>query len=701
MQIIWKRAPMLRLCVPFIGGILSGDFFHIQPWIVSIWTAVGLCTLVIGYKAYRLWFTQRHWLGIGVFICFAAMGWWRGHIHQLAHFEADPNIPSTEVSCLVQIMDPPIERENSYRMTAKIYQLHHDSICENWDANLLIYLAKSNGVAHIKRDDVLYINGSMQMIQTPNAPGEFDMKTHYRRRGIALQMYADSAHWKHLHVPNDHSMKYHLEHWRQTALDQMKRHGIQDLEFGVLAALILGDTGDMDKELMSSYAAAGVVHVLAVSGLHVGLVYVLLAPLFRYLFGKSKGRWLRTLIPMAILWIYSLLTGGSPSVLRAAVMFSGFLFADNFAKHSNIYNTLASSAFILLCVHPAMLFELGFQLSYLAVIGIVVLQKPIYLLLEVRNKWLDKIWTMTAVSLAAQLVTLPMTLYYFHQFPNYFLGSNLFIIPWSTLLIYVSIFFYVCLPWPSLAAVVAKVMIWMTKCMNEVIIWFDHLPGSVTSNISCSLFQAICLSALLFFMLRWLFWRKRQACIAALVVLLVGMLGHGLERYETLHQETAIVHCDKKSWFVSHVVADSASIYHPNHPSHAAISYGFQNYLRESGVNPAIDSIAIEGERNPCQIWNHTKVYLADSAAISRYGFWKCDVVLLHHLGRLRIDKNELAQLRDCQLVMDQTVSRKRVAWIKKQLDPSVQCLQLKKGAYILESGKLVAYGCEERLKTS
>jgi hypothetical protein len=247
MQIIWKRAPMLRLCVPFIGGILGGELLHASPLHICILTILGLCTMAIGFKAYRLWFTQRHWLGIGIFICFAAMGWWRWHIHGLSHFEDHPKLPTSEVSCLVKVMDPPVERENSYRMTAKIYRLLHDSIAEHLDANLLIYVAKSKGVDHIKRDDVLYLNGSMQSIQPPNAPGEFDMKNHYRRKGIALQMYADSAHWKLLHTPNDHSVKYYLEYWRQTALHQMKNYGIQEQEYGVLADLILGDTGDMDK----------------------------------------------------------------------------------------------------------------------------------------------------------------------------------------------------------------------------------------------------------------------------------------------------------------------------------------------------------------------------------------------------------------------------------------------------------------------
>jgi hypothetical protein len=179
------------------------------------------------------------------------------------------------------------------------------------------------------------------------------------------------------------------------------------------------------------------------------------------------------------------------------------------------------------------------------------------------------------------------------------------------------------------------------------------------------------------------------------------MLGSSVQKYKTLHQEKAILHCEKKSWFISHIVADSASVYHSCLHAKSAVPYGFQNYVRDAGVTPEIDSIAIIGERNPCQQWNKTKVYLADSAAISRYGIWQCDVVLLHHLGRLRIDKNELAKLRDCQVVTDQTVSRKRVAWIKKQLDPSVECLQLKKGAYILDTGRLVPYFSDERLKTS
>lgn len=686
MRTIWKRAPLLRLVVPWIGGLVCADLLH--NWTLPLMVMIcSLTTVVVGYQAYQQWFNQRHWLGLAILLGFFGMGWLYGLIRQECMLPTGMDT-STERTWLVRLTESPLERERSFRCIAEVCgEIGDSAAAEPW-AKVLVYFQKSNGIDALKPDDVVQVVGRMQPLSGPKAPGEFNMQRHGRRKGIHLQLYSDSLHWKKVWTPNDHSIQFYMEHWRNRALDCLRERHVESLEYGVLAALILGDTSDMDPELMTSYASAGVVHVLAVSGLHVGLVYMLLTPLFRFIFGRSKGRWLRTLLPVALLWMYSGLSGGSPSVLRAAVMFSGFIFADNFGKHNNIYNTLASSAFVLLLFRPSMFFDLGFQLSYLAVIGIVILQKPLASLVHVPNKWLDRVWTMSAVSVAAQISTLPLTLFYFHQFPNYFLASNLFVIPWSTLIIYISIVFYIALPWPWMAQFIVDVLIGMTRVMNRVITWFEQLPCSVTTDIPCDTVQFFTLSLMLFFGLRWLFWRRSAACLVVLSIGVVHM-GYGwLRQASVLQSEEAFLCTNYHSLAVAHRSADRMAWYLLTD----AISdkgYGWSNYMRDKGIVLPPDTIAIGADQCPLYKWNETLVYLADSAALSRYGWVQCDVMVLHHLGGFRFDAEKMDRVRNVQIALGPGISKRKLRWIQNQWSQGLDCIALGKGTWVVQDGRL------------
>ncbi|TVQ76014.1 MAG: ComEC/Rec2 family competence protein [Flavobacteriales bacterium] len=196
----------------------------------------------------------------------------------------------------------------------------------------------------------------------------------------------------------------------------------------IMYALVLGDRSDLDPQLRQQYANAGVVHILAVSGLHVGVLYLLISLIFQKLLSGRAWRF-QAFITLAVLWSYALMTGLSPSVWRAATMFSLLSVGVQLGRITNIYSTLAASAFILLILDASLLFSPGFQLSYAAVFGIVRYQPIIAEWWEPKTKWINYAWQIASVSLAAQIVTMPFTLVYFGQFPTYFLLANLLILP--------------------------------------------------------------------------------------------------------------------------------------------------------------------------------------------------------------------------------------------------------------------------------
>jgi competence protein ComEC len=232
-------------------------------------------------------------------------------------------------------------------------------------------------------------------------------------------------------------------------------------------------------------------------------------------------------VPAIILWVYAGLTGFSPSVLRAAVMFTGFIIAEEFGKSKESFNTLMSSAFTLLIFDPMMIFNIGFQLSYLAVLGIMTLQKPLLALYYSPHYIFREIWKMCAVSIAAQIITMPLCLYYFHQFPTYFLFANILVIPISTVILYAGLFFFACYWFQPLAWLSINLAAAFTHWMNMIIGYFDKLPMALIERIGISFLGMMVLYVFVFGFYQWWVRQKQHALYVCLIALAV----YGIDSY--------------------------------------------------------------------------------------------------------------------------------------------------------------------------
>ena len=265
---------------------------------------------------------------------------------------------------------------------------------------------------------------------------------------------------------------------------------LPEAEQAVLSALLLGIRTQVSPEVLNNYSVTGAMHILAVSGLHIGILYIVLSWIFVFLRGKTKG-----VLIIAIIWLYSFITGFSPSVERAAIMFSMITIAKEFKLYANIYNTLAASAMISLILNPLDMYDIGFQLSYLAVLGIVYCNSLAKHVFEPRNKIVKYFWEIVYVSLSAQLFTLPLTIYYFGQFPTYFLFTNLVAIPVSFIAMILGIavipFYFIYSKLFILTAKALGISLWL---QNSSIATLANLPKA-SINISFPIWGSVILFA--------------------------------------------------------------------------------------------------------------------------------------------------------------------------------------------------------------
>ncbi|HTF82386.1 MAG TPA: ComEC/Rec2 family competence protein, partial [Cytophagales bacterium] len=323
--------------------------------------------------------------------------------------------------------------------------------------------------------DTLYIQGSPTFISAPKNPEEFNYVQYYRGKGIQMQDFVQIHQIVAHRVGRGLSIK-RVAHDMRTYLASRLRKHISDPEIASVAeALILGVRTEINKELTNAYSMTGTIHVLAVSGMHVGLLFGLVTWLFATVLG-TKHRLLYSLIGLGLLWFYALVTGMSASVVRASAMYTVFQVGILLHQKVNLANTLFSSSFIILLIEPLMLLDIGFQLSFFAVCGIALFQPLFEHTFNTKNLALKALKDLITVSISAQMGVLPLSLYYFKQFPNLFIISNILIITLSTIALYIGLLCLTLIGFDVLLSKFCNLLSALIKAMNDITVNMSKLP---------------------------------------------------------------------------------------------------------------------------------------------------------------------------------------------------------------------------------
>lgn len=361
----------------------------------------------------------------------------------------------------------------------------------------------------------------MQEIKNAGNPGGFDYKRYSLFHGITHQVYLEENEFELLKEKKENRFRKYLFSARQNILAILRNAIPSTKEMGLAEALLIGYKDDLDQSLVQSYTNTGVVHIIAISGLHLGLIYWLLTILLKPLQKRKRFKWLVPVLIITCLWAFSLLAGAQPSILRSALMFTCIVLGDTLARKTSIYNTIAISAFILLCIDPFWLWDVGFQLSYAAVLSIIIFMRPVYNWFYSSNKILDFIWKMNAVTLAAQVLTIPLGIYYFHQFPNLFILTNFLAVPLSSIILLGEIFLCTVSFIPVLATYTGNLISWLISLMNRYIERIETIPFSIWNGLQISSWQAI---FLFLFAIGFTYWLMEK-CTPALKWSLLALTG--------------------------------------------------------------------------------------------------------------------------------------------------------------------------------
>lgn len=513
-----QSVPMIRVVLPFIIGLCLNYFF--SDWVKIDSYVIFFSWVVLAIISYNRFLSplkaaSAGVIMIGVIICW---GYWRGAFFfkkQLQFSNSKKKIYKLKI----------LKQKAKNEVLTLVVGIEWTSVSKKFVSSskgyLLIHIKKTSQREQLIPGRIIWVEGYTTTIPPPQAPFNFDQQKYWQNKGVYAQMWIKDQ--QILDVEPIGKLNWRAILWQlQINAKRVISTSLKKENAGVATALLLGSKMLIDRDLKQAYINSGTIHVLAVSGLHVGFILLFLDGLLDILSRVIPiPKSIRTLLVIFGIGAFAMLTGSSPSVCRSVLMFSFWKVGTLFRQKNNGLNSVLLSAFILLWINPFLLFDVGFQLSYSAVLGILIFQPLISCIWAVENKIVKYLWGLITVSLAAQLTTLPLSLFYFHQFPIYFIFGSIVVIPLSAIILFLGIGLFILQFWTSIHSLIADVM---DICINLT----NHFVGMIQDfpNSSLMVYQFSLAELIIYYLLlsQLYFWLKKSKNSGWYMIVLLSSL---------------------------------------------------------------------------------------------------------------------------------------------------------------------------------
>ena len=667
----------LHLTLSLVLGILTGYFFAINTTIVSILLVSLIFLLIVVYSIEKQKLQQFIAYSIVAFILFYAIGVaaisFQNDLNKKDHYTA-LNFEQNSVSSFILTIDSRLKSGLfHHKFESRILQLND----RKTHGKILLNIAKDSINPKLSIGEKILIRGKLTEVNAPKNPYQFDYKRYLERQQIYHQLTITDKEYLVL-SSSETPLNSLADTFRKKVNTSLVKAGFKDNELSIINALLLGQRQEVSKELIEDYTKAGAIHILAISGLHVGIILLIINFVLKPLEFLRNGKTIKLIISVLILWSFAFVAGMSPSVVRAVAMFTAVAISLFGKRKSNIYQNLIMSMFILLIVNPMYLFDVGFQLSYLAVFFIVWLQPLLYNIWSPKWKAIDYFWQIFTVSLAAQLGVLPLSVYYFHQFPGLFFITNLVIIPVLGLILGLGLFVI----FLSLLNVVPNFLVFglqkMIHLMNLFIGWVAEQENYLFQNITFSTLQMILTYFLIIFSCRWIEQKSNSRFKYALFALILLQSVFIYEKWSTSSQKEFVVFNKSMASVIGERKGANLKLYH----SSAHLSSA-DNMVKSYIAGTNIKSVSFVNTINKKDLFNKN-ILLVDSLGVYQIKSFQPKLILLTQSPKLNLER--LIKTRDPQeIIADHSnfksyVNRWRQTCIKYQI-PFYYTNE--KGAYI------------------
>lgn len=432
-MINFARIPFVRALLPFVLGILAALQFNLEGFSFLVLILLLISSIFMAVRVKEQQVQLGLMITLDLLLFFFGTGITQHAQVKNSGFYFGRSITSDSVTWIAQVNEIPVKKQRSVKFNLKVLELKNDTGYVPVEGNVIAYFQKQTKLGQLAPGSVLLIKSKISEIGPPKNPHSFDFKSYLANHSLYHTSYVDSNSFVLLPTQLGTSawqiglsIKYKL-------LKRLEEVGLDEGARSICSALITGFDDDIDKEVLESFSHSGTLHILSVSGLHVGLIYLVLNYILSAIDRYKRYKLVQFIFISICLWFFALITGFSAPVLRSVIMFNllglGNLYFRN--KPFNQINILSVSAFVLLVYDPLLIRDIGFLLSFSALFGILYFNPKFSKLYTSKNKFLDYVWRSLCVSVSATITTLPITLLVFHQFPLWFAFANLIVVPLS------------------------------------------------------------------------------------------------------------------------------------------------------------------------------------------------------------------------------------------------------------------------------
>ncbi|MDR2937826.1 MAG: ComEC family competence protein [Prevotellaceae bacterium] len=546
-----RSAPFVRLFLPLAAGVIfQVSVFPVKPSATLLCLALFLFA-VLAHKFFTS-YARRWWFGFAAYLLLFFAG-----VALVQNVKSESELPVGKtifVEALVN--DEPSVGASFTKLNVKTIS-YQDSLNE-WRSlreKMVVYLRNDSTKPAPRMGDKILAKLKLSPVPAAKNPYEFDYGAYLRKQQIFTTAFANADSYLVISSGNARIWQLFPKMVSSHLLRYFSQQGLKGDELAVLQALTIGDKSLINSDLKQLYMDTGAMHILAVSGMHVGIISMILGWLLIFMEKRKHGKVVRGVLVLVFIWLYSLVAGLAPSILRATIMFSVVTVGQMFSRRTNTYNSLAFSAFLLCVLNPYCLFDAGFQLSYVAVISIVFFYPHIYRLLHFKRWLFDSAWSLVAVAIAANIGTFPVTLFLFHQFPVHFILTNVLATLPTTFAMggFLATLIFMFIPIPYVGWAFAQATGWCIWALNFVIRLTDSLPFSRVEALWLTPLQTwlllLCIVLFAFFI-----WTKRTKLFLASLVLLVACFAlRALNKYEQAQQKVMAVYSVKNTSLITFV----------------------------------------------------------------------------------------------------------------------------------------------------
>lgn len=624
--------PLLRIFIGFLFGILL--FRILNPNAIFVFSSLLFGFIGLLFSSYYSQKNSVYKIIFGSFVLLTSLlvGFSTAIIHkennnkyhytnQITNYE---NAHQLELLLVEKLKNT--QKNNRYKCVVKLIDGKRSF------GKVILNIAKEDTINNFKTGYNLNVIGIIYKNKNPLNPSMFNYGNYLENQEIYAQVYTKQ---KQITVGNyESSLWANFSNFRETIIKNLELSAISKEELNVLNALILGQQQDISPEILKDYQYAGAVHVLSVSGLHVGFILLFITFLLKPIGNSRKGSLLKLLIIVLSLWSFAILAGLAPSIVRSVTMFSFLAIGIHLRRTVNIYHTLLVSMLLILLFKPSFLFDVGFQLSYIALFFILWLQPVLSGIWQPKNKIVNYFWDIITVSFAAQIGAMPLSIYYFHQFPGLFFVTNLLILPLLGVIMAVGVVAILIATIGTVPFFIAKSLELLIWLLNEIIHWVATIDSFVIKNISFSKDMLWSSYLAIILIVIWIKNPKFHRMILAFVSILIVQSIFIFQKQRTENKEELIIFNCKKNTIITERIGDAVTVY----SNDSILENLNNNLLIQSYLIGNFCKVTIKKPTQNLLFFKEKKILLIDSSCVYTKGI-NPDILVIIQSPKLNMQR--------------------------------------------------------------